>query len=208
MSTKTSRDVNENDGNGSKRKPKYALKELTHRHRVFCKRWVTHGNATKAAIEAGFVEKWAGSTACHLLDDPLIQQEIARLETELSQVLELDAIRRREHVAEVVAADLSDFLYVDEDDNLAMKPLHQIPKERLRALSEIVKAKDGSFKLKLKDSLRAVDISARMDGDQKSTNVIEGDGNQANPIPINMTNIPVSELKKLAAGDQEAEDQE
>jgi|SRR5579859_5290516 len=60
---------------------------LTPRQKLFCDWYVKLGNATEAAIKAGYSEKTARSIACENLTKPDIQTYLAHRRTELEELL-------------------------------------------------------------------------------------------------------------------------
>ena len=61
---------------------KSPIAKLTNKQQLFCLIFVSNGgNATQAAIEAGYSKKYANRQAHQLLDITRLQDEIARLQT-------------------------------------------------------------------------------------------------------------------------------
>jgi len=54
------------------------LKKLGRKHKLFINEYVQSVNATQSAIKAGFTPKNAASTACNLLKDKLIKDELSK----------------------------------------------------------------------------------------------------------------------------------
>lgn len=61
---------------------------MTQKRRRFAAEYVKDGNATQAAIRAGFSPKSAHVTACHLLKDPKVSAEIERIRAPIVEKLE------------------------------------------------------------------------------------------------------------------------
>ena len=68
-----------------------ARKYLRHRHEAFCQYFVLYGNATAAAIEAGYAAKWARNQGYRLSRQPVIRARIAEIRSMLSRDYCLDA---------------------------------------------------------------------------------------------------------------------
>ena len=68
-----------------------APKPLRHRHEAFCQYFVLYGNATTAAIEAGYKSKWARNQGYRLGRQPVIRARIAEVCSMLSRDYCLDA---------------------------------------------------------------------------------------------------------------------
>ncbi len=62
-----------------------APKPLRHRHEAFCQYFVLYGNATTAAIEAGYAGKWARNQGYRLGRQPVIWARIAEVRSMLSR---------------------------------------------------------------------------------------------------------------------------
>ena len=68
-----------------------APKPLRHHHEAFCQYFVLYGNATTAAIEAGYKSKWARNQGYRLGRQPVIRARIAEVCSMLSRDYCLDA---------------------------------------------------------------------------------------------------------------------
>jgi len=66
-------------------------KPLHHRHEAFCHYFVLYGNATAAAIDAGYKSKWARNQGYRLGRQPVIRARIAEICSMLSRDYCLDA---------------------------------------------------------------------------------------------------------------------
>jgi len=77
-------------------------KPLTPKEQMFVKEYLIDLNATKAAIRAGYSAKTARQIASRLLSKVNIQEEIARLATEIGEKVELDVEYVLNNLKEIV----------------------------------------------------------------------------------------------------------
>nr|DAM59392.1 MAG TPA: Terminase small subunit [Caudoviricetes sp.] len=78
-----------------------ALK-LNARQKAFCEYYVASGNATEAAIKAGYKEKYAGVNADKLLKNTNIQKYIEELQEKATGNRIMTAIERREFLTKLI----------------------------------------------------------------------------------------------------------
>ena len=78
-----------------------ALK-LNARQKAFCEYYVASGNATEAAIKAGYKEKYAGVNADKLLKNTNIQKYIEELQEKAKGNRIMTAIERREFLTSMI----------------------------------------------------------------------------------------------------------
>ena len=78
-----------------------ALK-LNARQKAFCEYYVASGNATDAAIKAGYKEKYAGVNADKLLKNTNIQKYIEELQEKAKGNRIMTAIERREFLTSMI----------------------------------------------------------------------------------------------------------
>lgn len=76
--------------------------KLNARQKAFCEYYVASGNATEAAIKAGYKEKYAGVNADKLLKNTNIQKYMKELQekTRVSRIM--TAIERREFLTSMI----------------------------------------------------------------------------------------------------------
>lgn len=75
--------------------------DLTEKQRIFCERYCTHWNATKAAIEAGHSEKTAHSIGWENLKKPEIQQYIKHIKDNALEFAGVTLLRNAQELAKV-----------------------------------------------------------------------------------------------------------
>lgn len=118
---------------------------LTPRQEKFVIAYLRHGNATRAAKEAGYSQKAASVAGHDLLSNPKIAARVAAPIAKVAARAELSAVRVLEEMRRLAFVDPADFY--DAEGNI--KPLHEIPPESRAALAGIetviqnVKAGDG-----------------------------------------------------------------
>jgi len=145
--------------------PAKPLVKLTFQAKRFCREYVVDGVGTHAAIRAGYSEKSAHTQASMLLKDPLVKDEIERLEAERNRALDLDAEWVRSRL--MVIADLDPTQLHDEEGRLL--PLSTIPVHARKAIAGLeteVTHKRGSDdeeyvtvrKVKTVDKARALEM--------------------------------------------------
>lgn len=85
--------------------------DLTEKQRIFCERYCTHWNATKAAIEAGHSEKTAHAIGWENLRKPEIQAYIKFIKDNAADFAGVSFLRNVQRLAQIAygsAADLRD----------------------------------------------------------------------------------------------------
>lgn len=80
-------------------------KDLTPKEQVFVREFLAHGNATKAAIAAGYSAATASVTGSKLLRKPKVAAELANLRGKLLSKLEISAERVLQGLAELAFFD-------------------------------------------------------------------------------------------------------
>ena len=76
--------------------------KLNARQKAFCEYYVASGNATDAAIKAGYSEKYAGVNADKLLKNTNIQKYIEELQEKAKGNRIMTAIERREFLTKLI----------------------------------------------------------------------------------------------------------
>ncbi|PNW62797.1 UNVERIFIED_CONTAM: hypothetical protein BEN50_25050 [Euhalothece sp. KZN 001] len=83
------------------------------RQEAFCREYVVDGNATKAAIRAGYAERGAGQSGFRLLKTAEIKNRIAELRQEAGEQVEFTAPDVLRRWAEIATADPNDLVSVE-----------------------------------------------------------------------------------------------
>lgn len=93
------------------------MKTLGPRQQKFVDAYLVEPHATKAAIEAGYAKKWAGSNADKLLKNTKIAAEIARVREKISKETEVDALWVRKNLKKVCERCMQVEPVLDKDGN-------------------------------------------------------------------------------------------
>lgn len=117
------------------------MSKLTHKQEMFCQEYATHGNATRAAINAGYSEKTAHSIGCENLSKPEIVERIMELAAEPIKKLEITRERVIEEMARIAFADSRKLF----DENGDLKPIHELDDNTAAAIAgvEVVTVNKG-----------------------------------------------------------------
>lgn len=130
---------------------------MTERQNAFAVEYAKHGNATKAAISAGYSAKTANEQGCRLLKHELVAAKIARLtdKAEKKSALSVEKVLKATN-------DLIDFDPAElwgEDGKLL--PIKQMPLEARRIIRSIDYEKQT---IKFESRIGVVELSARLLG--------------------------------------------
>lgn len=101
----------------------------------FCKEYLIDLNAAKAAKRAGYSEDSAKSIGYELLNTEEISERISHLMAERSERCEVTADEILFELKYVGMSNIQDYM----TDNLEVKPLCDIPKEKAKAIKSIKK---------------------------------------------------------------------
>lgn len=126
---------------------------LTEKELLFCRHFVRTRTLREAAIAAGYPLLFAKRKAAFLLDNPLISQEIRRLEKEQREKMSL----KTQMTAGLVRASLGDVgdavrLLAMSDEELTSSA----EKLDLFCISEIKRQKGGGIEIKFIDRIKAL----------------------------------------------------
>jgi phage terminase small subunit len=87
--------------------------KLTDKQELFCKCYIIHLNATKAAIQSGYSEKTAQEIGSQNLSKLLIQDRIAKLRKKTLEKLDISHERIAAEYAKLAFSDMSDVIGED-----------------------------------------------------------------------------------------------
>jgi phage terminase small subunit len=105
--------------------------QLDGRREQFCRSYIIHLNASKAAEEAGYSKDRARQTGCELLGVEAVQDRIAELSADRNAKFEVQAVEVVRELHRMLTADVNDAF--DEDGNV--KPLSDIPVDLRRTIA-------------------------------------------------------------------------
>jgi len=142
---------------------------LTQKQETFCVKYFELGNATEAAIQAGYNRKTAVVIASQNLTKLNIQARLQELRDEVKSTAIMNVQERQKRLTEIARARLTDFMELGQDGSWV-----NIGEETPRggAIQEIHSRteydKDGSkptvyTSVKLHDPMKAVDLLNKMD---------------------------------------------
>lgn len=115
------------------RKPKKTSHKVLAKAEIFCREYIIHRNATKAAIAAGYSEATAGARGSILLRNVKNQARIDELEKERLERLRLDADQILDEARKLATSDVTDLF----DDEGKMKPMNEWPADLRRCVSSV-----------------------------------------------------------------------
>jgi len=89
---------------------------LTQKQETFCVKYFELGNATQAAIQAGYSKRTAQAIAAENLTKPLILARMGELRKQVEDESVASVLERRQRLTEMIRANLVDF--IDEGGNI------------------------------------------------------------------------------------------
>lgn len=104
--------------------------DLTPKEQVFVREFLAHGNATRAAVLAGYSAATAGVTGSKLLRKAKVSAELANLRGKLLAKLEISAERVIQGIAELAFFDMRKFFTAAGN----LIPIHDLDEQTARAL--------------------------------------------------------------------------
>jgi len=105
-------------------------KDLTLKEQIFVREFLATGNATKAAVVAGYSAATASVTGSKLLRKAKVSAELAKLREKLFSKLEISAEKVLQGIAELAFFDIRKFF--TPGGNLV--PIHELDDQTARAL--------------------------------------------------------------------------
>jgi phage terminase small subunit len=109
------------------------MSDLTHKQEKFCQEYATHGNATRAAINAGYSEKTAYAIGHENLSKLEISERI--LELTMAPIKKLEITRERviEEMARIAFADPRK-MFTETGD---LRPIHELDDDTAATLAGV-----------------------------------------------------------------------
>ena len=168
--------------------------DLSSKQSLFVYEYMVDGNATRAAIAAGYAEKSAAVTGSQLIRNAKVSAEIARRRKEVLNPLAVTFERVVKELARLSFVDPAEFY----NENGDLKLIHEMPEDVRRALcgmeTELRGVGDENAlpvivkKLKWHDKRTALDSLAKLSGFVVDKKEVSGPGGGA--IPIEVVNAP------------------
>ena len=178
------------------------MARLTARQQLFCDEYLIDLNATRAAVAAGYAEKYAHTNAAKLLQNTTIAAYILEKKKERSKRLEITQDAVLQELAIIAFAKATDYARVVEKDVMAVIDGEEVPvldnngnpvkhrfveptltseltEEQKKALAVIKEGRNG-IEIKSHDKLRALEMLGRhlglWDNNGDTDDNTEGDG--------------------------------
>jgi phage terminase small subunit len=131
-----------------------------HRKKVFVQEYLVSGNATQAALKAGYSPKTARSQGQRLLTNVDIQTAIKNFQNKMEEKTTVTLERVVLELTKVAFSDIGEVMDV-EDNNLRIKNLSELSSDVRAAIAEITET-DTAFgkrrSIKLHSKLTALDM--------------------------------------------------
>ena len=151
-------------------------KKLNARQEAFCDRYVIDGNATQAAIEAGYGHKFAAQTGYKLLRDPRIQRRIEEKRQSLASHAEVTPEQLVHQYRRIAFTNPTDLIVENGDGTQRFKTPAELSEDEKVLIQDVtihtktVRTAEGgqevvqSFRYKLATRKEALDSLARING--------------------------------------------
>lgn len=150
--------------------------KLNDRQEAFCDHYVVDGNATKAAIEAGYGRKFSAQTGYKMLRDPRIQRRIEEKRQKLRSNSEVTPERLVEQYSRLAFTNPTDLIVTEVDGTQRFKRPDELNDDERALVQDVtihtktIKSANGeqevvqSFTYKLATRKEALDSLARVQG--------------------------------------------
>lgn len=136
--------------------------KLTPKQAIFIAEYLVDGNATRAAIAAGFAEASAGVTGAKLLKNSKVSRALALRHARLMGKLEITAERTLAGVAKIAYGDVGELLG-DDGQMLPLQRMSEAARALVAGLEVLTSETPGgtrnvTHKVKIADRLRALEM--------------------------------------------------
>jgi len=144
-------------------------KRLTQKQETFCVKYFELGNATEAALVAGYSPKYCANNTPKLLNNTKIQARIQELRQKVEDDSVMNVLERKQILTEIARADMTNFVEVGQDGawfnidetNLNSRAIQSVQ-------SRTVLGKEGAddavfIRVNLHDPTKAIDLLNKMD---------------------------------------------
>lgn len=184
-------------------------RKLTPKQKLFVKEYLIDLNATQAAIRAGYSKKTAYRTGADNLKKPQIQAELEKAIKAREKRTEITQDRVLKELTKIGFADIKDFLSYRTEKTLVgvddegteiygyRQIIDTIPSDEVdgAVISEVSLARDGTFKFKLQDKIKALEMIGKHLGMFIEKQEISGNINVNNPLE----DLTTEEIRQLIA---------
>lgn len=113
------------------------LEGAEYRYEVFAQRYVTHGNATAAAIDAGYSPDTAAQQGSRLLKDAKVRRRVGELQQEAIVRNGLNRDRIIQELAAVGFSDPSELFFTTAEGTPAIRPIEEWSPAARRAIKSV-----------------------------------------------------------------------
>lgn len=134
---------------------------LTPKQQEFVKQYLIDLNATQAAIRAGYSASTAQEQGSRMLSNVMVETSIKQAMEERSRKTGITSERVLLELSKIGFANLNDFVEVDEDGKIKIKPSSELDGAVILEISESVTQNGRTRKIKLHDKLRALELIGR-----------------------------------------------
>jgi len=148
------------------RKPKGQLRELSARQRLFVESYLADGDATAAALKAGYCRTQAAKEGRRLRRLPQVEKALAAGLRAKALRERVNESQVRQELARIAFADISEFLSWD-DEGVHLRPMDELTADQTACVAEIVEGagKTGkTLRVKLHGKLAALAALSRLFG--------------------------------------------
>ena len=133
---------------------------LNEKQKRFVSEYIVDLNAKQAAIRAGYSPKGAEPQASRLLSNAKIQTEIAKAMEDREKRTGITQDRVLAELSAIAFAKATDYVEVDEDGLVKIKPTANLTEEQKKAIAGIKEGANG-VEIKLVDKTKALEMISR-----------------------------------------------
>lgn len=133
---------------------------LNEKQKRFVSEYIIDLNAKQAAIRAGYSPKGAEPQASRLLSNAKIQVEIAKAMEDRGKRTGITQDRVLAELSAIAFAKATDYVEVDDDGSVKIKPTAALTDEQKKAIASIKEGANG-IEIKLTDKTKALEMLSR-----------------------------------------------
>ena len=133
---------------------------LNEKQKRFVSEYIMDLNAKQAAIRAGYSPKGAEPQASRLLSNAKIQVEIAKAMEDRGKRTGITQDRVLAELSAIAFAKATDYVEVDDDGSVKIKPTAELTEEQKKAIASIKEGANG-IEIKLTDKTKALEMLSR-----------------------------------------------
>ena len=133
---------------------------LSEKQKRFVSEYIIDLNAKQAAIRAGYSPKTAEVQASRLLSLVKVQTEIAKAMEDREKRTGITQDRVLAELSAIAFAKATDYVEVDDDGSVKIKPTAELTDEQKKAIASIKEGANG-IEIKLTDKAKALEMLSR-----------------------------------------------